>query len=536
MKKNTLFLLLPMLLLQAGLGALAGTFDVSIPTRTAQAAAQESAGRMTLEACLLRALQSNLDLRITILEPQKADAAVTQAGEAFLPVLSFDTGKQSNRSASFSFFDGTDNIVSRYDDYQANLSQRIPTGGTLTASLSSYKSETNSNYQTINPRYGSQLSFSFRQPLLRDFGYRIPRREILIAQQDRERSEYAAKRAVLDTLFNVESAYWDLVYAIEDLKVRRQSVQLARDLLERNRTESAIGMLAPIEVLTAEAEAASREAEIHQAEALVKSREDALRNLLDLRTPAGEMPAPIVPADTPASDARATVLESALASALANRPELLSARTSVRSRDLDLVYARNQLLPDLSLNLSYWSPGISGTQILYQDDNPLTGVVVGRIAGLASAAMKDATDFKYRNWALGLTLTVPLNTILTRAAAARAGLDVEQARLQLERTEQAIILEVRNALRDVETNLRRVASYEAARRLAEKRLDGEDRKVKVGLSTNYTLLQVQRDLTSARSLELKARIDYAVSLAKLDQVQGTSLESRNIAWTSPLKK
>jgi outer membrane protein TolC len=255
-----------------------------------------------------------------------------------------------------------------------------------------------------------------------------------------------------------------------------------------------------------------------------------------LRTPAGETPPPIVPADTPSSEARTTALESAVASALANRPELLSARTSVRSRDLDLLYARNQLLPDLSLNLSYWSPGISGTQILYQDNNPLTGVVVGRIAGLASAAMKDATNFRYKNWSLGLTLTVPLNTILTRAAAMQAGYNVEQARLEAERTEQTIILEVRNALRDVETNLRRVASYEAARRLAEKRLEGEDRKVKVGLSTNYTLLQVQRDLTSARSLELKARIDYAVSLARLDQVQGTSLETRNISWTSPLKK
>jgi outer membrane protein TolC len=225
-----------------------------------------------------------------------------------------------------------------------------------------------------------------------------------------------------------------------------------------------------------------------------------------------------------------------VAAALASRPELLSARTGVRSKDLELSYARNQLLPDLSFNLSYWSPGVSGTQILYQDDNPFSGIVVGRISGQGADAMRDAFRFRYKNWSAGLTLTVPLNTVLTRAAAAQAGLDVERARLELEKTEQRIILEVRDAVRDVDTNAKRVAAYEAALRLAEKKLDGEERKVKVGLSTNYTLLQVQRDLAAAKSLDLRARIDLALSQARLDKAMGASLERRNIRWAGPLEK
>ena len=499
-------------------------------------AGQEASRSMTLEACLLQALEKNLDLRISVIEPQRADAAVTLASESFLPTLSFDAGAQSTRSASYSYFDGSANVVNRYDDYSAQLRQMLPTGGTLTASLSSYKSETNSLFQTINPRFGSQLAFSLSQPILRNFGYRIPRRQILIAQINRDQAENTAKLSVLDTLLNAETAYWDLVFAIEDLKVKRQSVQLARDLLERNRTQSDLGMLAPIEILTAEAEVATREADIHQAEALVLTREDALRTLLDIRTPAGEKPVSILPADTPAGEDRRIAVDAAVAAALANRPEVLSARSGIQGSGIELTYARNQLLPDLSFNLSYWSPGISGTQILFQDDNPLTGVIVGKIVGQATDAMKDATHFKYKNWSMGLTLTIPLNTILTRAAAARAGLDVEQARLRLERAEQQVILEVRSALRDVETNARRIASYEAARRLAERKLEGEERKTKVGLSTNYTLLQVQRDLTSARGQELRARIDYAVSQARLDKAMGTSLERRGITWTSPLDK
>ena len=513
------------ILLLAGFGAAAGW-----------GAGQEAAGRMTLETCLVRALEKNLDLRIQILEPKTADAAVTEAVEKFLPTLSFGIGAESNRSASFSFLDAAESVISRFDDYQAQLRQELPTGGTLSASLSSYKNETNRNFQTINPRYGSQILFGFSQPLLRGFGARIARKEILIARRDRDRAENSAKKAALDTIYSAETAYWDLVFAIEDLEVKRQSVRLARDLLERNLKEREIGMLAPIEVLSAEAEVAAREADILQAEAQVKSREDALRALLDMRTPVGEAPAPLVPADAPAVEARTISVESAVAAALASRPELLSARTGVRSKDLELTYARNQLLPDLSFRLSYWSPGVSGTQILYQDDDPFSGVVVGKIFGQGADAMRDAFRFRYKNWSAGLTLSLPLNTVLTRAAAASASLDVERARLEMEKAEQQIILEVRDAVRDVETNAKRVASYEAALRLAERKLEGEERKVKVGLSTNYTLLQVQRDLANAKSLDLRARIDSALSQARLDRAMGASLERRNIRWTDPLDR
>jgi len=524
MSKLRVSLILIFILL-AGFGAVAGF-----------GAGQEAAQRITLEACLVRALEKNLDLRIQILEPRMADAAVTQAFERFLPTLSFGIGAESNRSASFSFLDAAESVITRFDDYQAQFRQVLPTGGTLSASLYNYKNKTNLNFQTINPRYGSQLLFAFSQPLLRSFGYRIPRKEILIARQNRDIAENTAKKAVLDTIYAAETAYWDLVFAVEDLEVKRQSIKLARDLLERSRTQREVGMLAPIEVLSAEAEVAAREADILQAEALVKSREDALRAFLDMRTPVGETAAPLVPADAPATEIRTVSVESAVAAALSARPELLSARTGVRSKDLELTYARNQLLPDLSLNLSYWSPGVSGTQILYQDDNPLSGIVVGTISGQAAAAMKDAFHFRYKNWSVGLTLTVPLSTVLTRAAAAQAGLDVERARLVMEKAEQQIILEVRDAVRDVETNAKRVAAYEAALRLAEKKLEGEEQKVKVGLSTNYTLLQVQRDLAAAKSLHLRARIDSALSQARLDKATGASLEGRNIRWTDPLEK
>ena len=515
MAKRIAALLVPMILLCS-----------SVPS------AEEAPVPMTLEDCLLRALENNLDLRISVIDSRRSDEGVALAGEKFLPTLTFSGGAQKSVSASTSYLQGSGDVSTRYDDYSAQLRETIPTGGTLTASIVSYKSDTNQSYLTINPRYGSQLTFALSQPLLRDFGYRIPRKDILIARNNRDISENAARLTALNTLLAAETAYWELVYAIEDLKAKRQSVKLARDLLDRSREQIRIGMMAPIESLTAESEVAAREAEIHASESLVKNNEDTLRRILDIRTPADSASAAIIPADAPTPNGDLIAIEAAIASALAHRPELLSAHTSVRSRDLELAYARNQLLPNLSLDLSYWSPGISGTQILYKDGNPLTGVIIGTIPGLAADAMKDALNFKYQNWSVGLTLTFPLNTILSRAAAAQAGLDAERSQLDLERTEQTIITEIRSAVREVETNARRVVSYEAARRLAEKKLEGEERKTKVGLSTNYTLLQYQRDLMSARSLELRARIDSALSRARLDKAMGTSFERRNISWSS----
>jgi outer membrane protein TolC len=186
-------------------------------------------------------------------------------------------------------------------------------------------------------------------------------------------------------------------------------------------------------------------------------------------------------------------------------------------------------LPRLDLTASYYSPGISGDRILYFEDNPLTGIIVGVIPGPAKDAMKDAFGFKYANWTVGLTLDIPLNSVFSRAAHAQAKLELEQATLRLKNQEQAIYLEIRNGVRSVETNYKRVQSYRVARELAEKKLQAEEEKLKVGLSTNFVVLTYQRDLSTARSAELRAIVDYTISAAALDRAMGTNLKSKNIA-------
>jgi len=214
-----------------------------------------------------------------------------------------------------------------------------------------------------------------------------------------------------------------------------------------------------------------------------------------------------------------------------NRPDLDSRRLEVKNTELDLSYAKNQLLPNVNFDAALWSPGTSGTQILYLNGDPLTDEVIGTIPGGAGDALRDALGFKYQNWELGVTFTFPIETIFSRAAYARAKLNKKLALYNLENQEQQVFLEIRNAVRTVQTNYKRVEAYKVARELALQKLEAEEKKLKVGLTTNYLVLQYQRDLDNAVSAELRAIIDYNLSLARLDQSMGTSLKKKNIRLT-----
>ena len=489
--------------------------------------AQETKKSLSLEDCILKAMRDNLNVSVEVLSPELDDTSISLARERFLPSLTFGYNLQSTNSPSFSFIEADETITSDYYDYSARLSQIIPTGGNFTITLSSYKSETNQKFLSVNPRFGSTLRFSFTQPLLRDFGFKINRSEIIIARNNREMSENQFKRVLMDTIYEVESAYWNLVHSREDLEVKKQSLELARDLLIKNKREVEVGTLAPIEILSAQSEVATREADILQAEAMVKNNEDQLKTVINLAGEGEGVDIEILPVDKPNFTLREVSFEEALAVALHKRPDLQATKVDIESKELNLSYAKNQLLPDLSLTADYWSPGVSGTLIVYDPLDPF-GPPIMTIPGGSSAALKDAFGLRYENWAVGLTLSIPLNTIFSRAQQARARVDLKQTTLRLKNQEQQVALEIKNAVRAVQTDYKRVQAYRVARELAEQKLNAEEKKLKVGLTTNYVALQYQRDLANARSAELRAIIDYNLSLARLDRSMGTSLEKKNI--------
>jgi outer membrane protein TolC len=483
---------------------------------------------LSLEDCIIRALRDNLKVAVEVYNPEIADVSVTRAKEVFMPQLELSYLNRHTESPSYWWLEAAEVSESDYADASLSLNQKIPFGGNLSLNLESYRSTTNQGFQLLDPRYGSTLTFSFVQPLLKDFGFKMGRKEIIIAQNNLEVSRNQLKSILLETISSVQEAYWNLTYAVENLKVKQQSLQLAKDLLEKNKKEVEVGKLAPIEILNAETVVASREADILQAEALVKRGEDVLKNILNIAEEEGVPSKIITLLDKPTFVKREVTLAEALTQAYAYRPDLEVTRTNISTSEFNVSVAKNQMLPGLDLNLSYWSPGLSGDRILYLNDNPFLGIVIGKEEGRAADSIRDAFKFLYQNLSVSVTLSLPLSNIFTKAELAKANLELEKNLLELENLEKQVLLEVKDAVREIETNAKRVEAYRVARELAERRLEAEEKKLHVGLTTNYFVLEYQEALATARSNEIKALVDYNLAWAKLEKATGVSLDSRNI--------
>jgi outer membrane protein TolC len=489
---------------------------------------------LTLEDSIVKALKNNLNVAAEVISPELAGAMLSEARQFYMPTLGFGfTGNQYAAPATWSL-QNSGTYVQKYTDSNLSLVQQIPFGGSLSASLDYNWTRNNQLFQNYNPSYMSGLTFVLTQPLLRNFGWKVSRKQIIVAQNSLDISRSQFKTTLINTVYSVEAAYWNLVYSIENLKALQQSLDLGRDLLSKTKKEVEVGQKAPIEVLNAEATVARREADILQAEAMVRRSRDQLGVLLNLGADEAAKGRLVVPADKPTLKPLQITYEEALQKAMARRPELESAKYAVDTKHINFTVARNQLLPQLDLKLTKGSPGVAGDQILYQDDNPFLPPI-GVVKGSASQAFHDTFAFLYNNWTVGLTLSIPFGDMVGRANYAYARLDLEQSQARLKNEEQQITLEVSDAVLSLETAAKSVDAYRVARELAEKQLEAEMKKLNVGLSTNYFVLTYQDALASARSLELKALVDYNVAMANIAKVTGSTLETRNITLSDYIR-
>ena len=490
---------------------------------------------LTLEDSIVRALKGNLNIAAEVINPGLASAQVSLAKQMYSPTIQFDLSGNHMEQLSTWSLQTSGTYINRSTSTSAAISQKIPFGGSFQASLSyDYTYSPNELFQSYNPRYNSRLNLSLTQPLLKNFGWTVSRREIIIAQNSFELSRSQFKDTLIETVYSVESAYWNLVYAIENLKTLRLSLESGRDLLAKTRREVQVGTKAPIEVLNAEATVARREADILRAEAQVKRSQDLLRTLLNLGIDPAAGDKNPVPADKPEFKPFAITVEEAYTQAMTQRPDLETARSTIQTKSVNFKFAKNQRLPQLDFRLIKGSPGISGQQFFYDPLDPY-GTPIPGPPGSGSKAFADSFRFLYDNWTAGLTLTIPFGDVFGKANYTYAKLDLQQAQARLKTQEQQIYLEVSDAVRVLETAAKSVDAYRIARELAEKQLEAEMKKLGVGMSTNYFVLTYQDALASARSLEMQALVDYNVAVANIAKVTGTTLQSRNITLSEYIK-
>ena len=257
---------------------------VLIATMSAMSAAAQDRQvlNLGLEDCIAKALKNNLNVAVERLNPGLADVQVTKAREFFLPSFELSYGSNRQASPSYWFLQGSGTSVSNLASYGVSVVETVPTGGSFAVSLQSYRSETNQAFQLINPRFGSTLQFSLTQPLLRNFGPKMARRGIILAENNLDLAQLQLRNTMQDTVYLVQQTYWNYYFAVENYKVKTQSLQLARDLLAKNKKEVEFGQLAPIDILTAESVVAQREADLIQAEGAINRSEEVLKSIINL--------------------------------------------------------------------------------------------------------------------------------------------------------------------------------------------------------------------------------------------------------------
>lgn len=484
------------------------SLDVTQPIPT------ERRETVSLADAAVRALQHNLDITISrhTKESRLADIIVEQA--KFDPTLSLNG--QYNRTVNplnrpvFGGTLGVLNEITTFDQrshsFTFDASTNLMTGGNFDINYSPARSSINQNVARgflFNPSWTGGLAFTFTQPLLRNAGIEINKTFIRVAQNNAEVEQHVFRDRVMTVVATMEQTYWELVFANENLHVAQAAMKAAEELLATNRAKTKAGIMSIVDVLQAEAAVASRVEQVLVAEKAIRDQEDQLRRLLNPGEDELRQDLRLTPADAPMTLLEPISLQEAIDTAIEQRPEVAQAKKNIESGELNRQFARNQLLPTLSFQ---GTMGLAGLGADYGD----------------SFTKNFSGDFY--NYGAGLVFSYPLGNRSALSTYNKKKLEAQNAEVTLANVRQQIIVGVREAVRRVQTDFKRIETTRSARIMAEKQLQAEQERLKVGLSTTRFVLDFQRDLATAQGNELRAIVDYNKSLSNLARHKATTLD------------
>jgi outer membrane protein len=504
---------------QSGQPSLSSALQAAARTTATQPST--SVRRLSIDDATRLALEQNLGIRIQRVDPQIQDVGVWQARSFWAPNFTTSINKNSNSQPAQSailpsFQNGTFSSG-------VGLSEVLPWGGSYSASWNNQRLTTTNILNNFSPQLQSVLNVNYTQPLLRNFSFDQIRQQVQNSKKVRDLSDIQLRGVVTATLRNVKNAYWDLVYAINNLKAQQQSLELSQQSLKDNQKRVEIGTMAPIDIVQAQAEVASNEQGVIVADANIRQAQDNLRALiLDPGTP-DFWTVEFEPTDEPAFSEQPIDVDEAVRNALSKRADLLSAKNSLEQSDINIKYYKNQVLPDINATVNYGTFGIGGTQLTPVDlALAATGVIPSR-STLAQrgygTVLGDVFSSAYPQWSVGVQFGYPLGASTAQANLARVRLQYDEAQMQMKNVELQIATQVRAVARNVQTNQKRVQSARASRELQETKLEAEEKKLAAGMSSTFFVFQAQRDLSIARVAEIQAIADYNKSLVDFQAVQ-----------------
>ena len=522
------------LLLPAVVAAQQGTGASRMPM---EPAAPESEGvPLTLREALALALDNNLNIAVRRYEPIVSEADILFERGVFEPTLSFAGSQQELTSLSVDpFTQSQPSVVNNIRAGSVTFSDPLSSGGRLTATFRGNMFRSGDPRFAISPVFSSDLILTYDQSLLRDFGFDVNKTGIRIARRNLSISESQFRQAVIDTINNVEKAYWDLKFALQDLEVKRHSMRLSQETMAQNKIRVEVGTMAPIEVTTAEAEVASRHQEVLLAENALENSRDLLLLRLNQPKTSPLWVLPVNPVDEPPFDPEMTIdLEAAIQEAYANRPDLEQTQFLLENDEDIVARARNGLRMDLTARAQYQRSGLTGkntAQALDTSGNGIPDLFIPA-RSLLNDSFSDAAsqiyDEIFDSWLVSLNLAIPLGNKQAKARFLNARLRQEQRREFLDAQELDTVISVRNSARAVHNTVERVQAARVNVRLQRERLSAENKRYENGMTTTFNLFQFQDDLTQAESMVSLALVDYNKALSDLETAKGTLARSRGV--------
>lgn len=489
----------------------------------AQAAVSPGAEiQISSDEAVRMAIENNLGIRAGRLSPQLQALALSQTRASYVPNLISTFSKSSGTSPPEDFLTGSSNVLTSGGLRTNGGVQQLLKwgGGRYQLTLDGARNTTSNKSSVYNPKLSSNLNFNYTQPLLRNFTIDSTRQQILVGQKEQEIVDLQLKQQVTQTARAVRSAYYDLVGAIGQLGVAKQSLDLANQSLKNNQRRVEVGTLAQIDIVEAQAEVSRQEEAVIVNEAQIRSFEDNLRTLIMNPSQPDFWTARIVPSEQPVVNARPIDLDGAIRNALANRTDLAQTRRQMEQTDITMKFIRNQKLPAVDVITSYNVVGLGGTQ---SEFDYTAGIIPYPILSQSqrsfSDALRDVIGNNFKTWSLQFNVSYPIGKSPADAALAQSRLQHEQEATNLRALELQVTASVREAGRQVDTSLKRVEATRKAREFAEKRYEAEEKRMTVGLSTTFQLFQAQRDLASQKLAELNAIIAYSRALVNFEAVQ-----------------
>jgi len=516
--------------------------------------------QLTLQQAIAMALAGNNDIDASRIDRDIAGYNLTAARGLFDPLFSVASQWQKQISPVASSLGGsaTGAVLNRFWQTDPTVSGSLPWfGGTYRSDFASQRTVTNNTFVTLNPQFPSSLNFQYTQPLWRGLRYDSNRHTIDIARKNQSISQEQFRLRVMQVVQQTEQAYWELVYAYNNLQVQLEAVGIARQQDESNRRQEQQGLLAPIDVVAAQTQLATFELNAYSGQAALTRAENSLKTLMLADRSAPLWSSALIPTTQPDSTPPVTPLLDAVNEGIANRPEAAQIEISGQINETDTKFYREQTKPQVDLVASYSRAGLAGTQLVQAGGNPFTsgfaplvdrlnvlsgnaglgpislgalggGGVPPLLIGDYGQSLSNLFGGNFPTTQVQLRVSLPVHNRTAEANLSRTIAEGRRIRTQKDQVEQSIEADVRNSMQTMQSAEARLDAARVARQSAEEQYNSEQRQFRAGTSTLFLVQQRQSTMITARSQERRAESDLGQAIAAFELSKGSILSRHNI--------